>query len=63
MYPIITDTYFQRLSSMNGCFRLGDASYKYIGQLKISHVIKGPVKQEFRTLVQETLKLYGIELP
>ena len=37
----MADNYIDRLTAMNGKYRLGESTFKYISQVKISHIIKG----------------------
>ena len=49
---------------MNGKYRLGDSTFSYIGQVKISHILKGPgFETEFREVINEVLQVFDIRCP
>ena len=60
----MADKYSDRLMSMNGKYRLGQSTFSYIGQVKISHILKGPnFETEFRSLINEVLQVFDIQPP
>ena len=60
----MADNYIDRLTAMQGKYRLGGSTYSYIGQVKISHIFKGrDFVTEFHALVSDVTKVFAVELP
>ena len=60
----MADNYIDRLTAMNGKYRLGESTFAYIGQVKISLIIKGrDLEPEFNAFVSDVTKTFVVELP
>ena len=60
----MAENYFQRLTDMQGRYVLGQDTFQLIGQLKISHIIKGGnLESEFLSMLRATFKVYDIPMP
>ena len=60
----MADNYIDRLTAMQGKYRLGVSTYSYIGQVKISYILKGrDFETEFHALVSDVTKVFAVELP
>ena len=60
----MADNYIDRLTSMGNKYRLGESTFKYVGQVKISHIMKGiNFEIEFQTLVYDVIKVFNMEAP